>query len=115
MQTCSHANSFNFCAAVVALRESARLQSKTLEVMGSIITECWAFILLFLSLSSLSLIKFPQGDAALLIYLNKKLMLSCAAWGETSIICTDLAQNYVLQDEQRQRSRFSPSCPRLES
>ena len=37
----------------------------------------------------------PQEGAAQLIFLNKKWMLSCTAWGKTSIICTDLAKKYL--------------------
>ena len=44
-------------AAVVALRQSTCLQSKTLEVVGSILAGCWAFFLPSLSLSSLSSIR----------------------------------------------------------
>ena len=58
--------------------------------MGSIPDGCWAFILLFLSLNRVSLIRSTKGGATLLICLRKKYILSCTARGKTSITCTDL-------------------------
>ena len=52
----------------------------------------------------------------LLIFLDKKWLLSCAAWGETNIICTDLAkklqhlktvENILLLNKTSELSAFS--------
>ena len=52
----------------------------------------------------------PQGGAALLIFLNKKWMLSCAAWGKTSIIWTDLAKKKYLGSGFRVNVSSEGSC-----
>ena len=68
---------------------ACRVQSITPEIVGSIPTSYWViFSSLFIPQKRV-FNQVPQGGAALLICLNKKWMLSCAAWGETSIICTD--------------------------
>ena len=53
---------------------------------------CWAFVLLFLSLSSVSFYLVPRGGATILIFLDKNRMLKCAAWGKTCIKGTDWAK-----------------------
>ena len=90
-------------AAVVAQQWSTRLWSKTLKVMGSIPAVCWAFFFSYY-LSVVCPYQVPQAGLALMIFFYIKWMLSCAAWGETSIIWADLAKK--MTEWKRQERAF---------
>ena len=88
--------------AVEAQRLSTRLRSKTLEVVGSNPTGCWAiflFFFLFLLHQWSVLNQVPQGGASLASCCErKKWMLSCAAWDETGSINSDWIKRYFFAE-----------------
>ena len=87
-------------AQVVAHRTTDR------EVPGSIPTGSWGFFLFStLSYQKCVLNQVPRGGATLLIFLIK--MLSCAAWGDTSIIRTVWVKNGL---RLRKLPYLSPRC-----
>ena len=75
---------YNILAAVAAQWLSARLPRKTLEVVGSVPPGYWLFSYICI-LQQCVLNQVRQGGGALLFFLYKKWMLSCAACGETDL------------------------------
>ena len=79
-------------ASSIGLSTAVLAQSHDQEVMGTNSTGCWAFSLPFLSLflKSVSL-KRDLKEVEMFLILTFK-MLSCAAWGEASLMCPRISQ-----------------------